>query len=301
VSTEADFAVLARECVTYPDAEIYVLVDNLELAHTLDERLRAAGRGVQVSVLVELAALGRRTGVAGCQRVVDLAARLVDSCRNLRVAGVEGYEGVIHDESPEREAELVDEYLSELAATAVAVRKLLPDERPVVVSAGGSMYFDRVVDHLAECGTGIDIVIRPGGYVTHDSLMYERTSPWGSERASSDGPRLRPALSVWASVLSHIDDRQLVVGMGRRDAPDDCGLPVLDNDDDSLLPGPGPGTVTSLYDHHAVVELSAGSAPAAGATISFGISHPCTAFQRWPVIPTIDAEGAILGAVQTFF
>ena len=38
-----------------------------------------------------------------------------------------------------------------------------------------------------------------------------------------------------------------------------------------------------------------------GDLVGFGISHPCTAFDKWRVIPVVDDELRVTGAVRTFF
>jgi D-serine deaminase-like pyridoxal phosphate-dependent protein len=35
--------------------------------------------------------------------------------------------------------------------------------------------------------------------------------------------------------------------------------------------------------------------------ICFGISHPCTAFDKWPVIPVIDDGYTVTGLIRTYF
>ena len=38
-----------------------------------------------------------------------------------------------------------------------------------------------------------------------------------------------------------------------------------------------------------------------GDLIGFGISHPCTTFDKWRVIPVVDDEYRVIDAVRTFF
>jgi D-serine deaminase-like pyridoxal phosphate-dependent protein len=32
-----------------------------------------------------------------------------------------------------------------------------------------------------------------------------------------------------------------------------------------------------------------------------GVSHPCTAFDKWPALPLLDAEATVIGAIRTLF
>ena len=57
-------------------------------------------------------------------------------------------------------------------------------------------------------------------------------------------------------------------------------------------------TVTKLMDQHAFLS---GGGPRPGDLMAFGISHPCTTFDRWRLIHVVDDGWTSLGAVPTFF
>jgi D-serine deaminase-like pyridoxal phosphate-dependent protein len=38
-----------------------------------------------------------------------------------------------------------------------------------------------------------------------------------------------------------------------------------------------------------------------GDLLEFGISHPCTAFDKWPLVPVLDDEARLTGLVTTVF
>src|SRR4029079_3495958 len=86
----------------------------------------------------------------------------------------------------------------------------LVDDTPLI-SAGGSLFFDRVAP-LAGRGRG---VIRSGCRITHDHGLYERGSPF----TGGPGPRFRPAIEAWGSVLSRPEPEGVVIGLGKRDVP----------------------------------------------------------------------------------
>jgi D-serine deaminase-like pyridoxal phosphate-dependent protein len=113
----------------------------------------------------------------------------------------------------------------------------------------------------------VRVVIRAGCYLTHDDGLYAGVSPL---------PALRPALELWAHVLSCPEPRLAIAGFGKRDAPYDLGLPVLRD-----VRG---ATVESMADQHAFLRDPAG-ALRVGDVIRCGISHPCTAFDKWRLIP----------------
>jgi D-serine deaminase-like pyridoxal phosphate-dependent protein len=64
----------------------------------------------------------------------------------------------------------------------------------------------------------VRVVLRSGCYLTHDDGLYARASPL---------PELRPALELWARVLSCPEPGLAIAGFGKRDAPYDIDLPVI--------------------------------------------------------------------------
>jgi D-serine deaminase-like pyridoxal phosphate-dependent protein len=80
---------------------------------------------------------------------------------------------------------------------------LLPDDCDAILTAGGSGFFDQVVDVLAP-GWGLQppvrVVLCSGCYLTHDHGGYQRMSPLDAQRVPGG---LRPAIEVWGRVLSH--------------------------------------------------------------------------------------------------
>jgi D-serine deaminase-like pyridoxal phosphate-dependent protein len=233
-------------------------------------RAMAAAAGERpFRVLVELGFAGGRTG---CRTVAELleVARAARATGRVDVVGVSGYEGMLPD------AAAVRSFLGLVREAAGAVGDLVA--ATPIVSAGGSTYADVVIEELREAG---DLIVRSGAYVAHDDRHYAESSRLAAH--------LRPALEVWAQVLSTPEPGLAIVGMGKRDVPHDLGLPVpLDHD----------GEVTALNDHHAYLRTT-GLRP--GDVVRFGISHPCTAFDRWRVIPVVDDGHRVVDHLQTYF
>jgi D-serine deaminase-like pyridoxal phosphate-dependent protein len=220
-------------------------------------------------VLVELGFAGGRAGCRGVAAVLDVA-RAAAATGRVEVVGVSGYEGGLPDLAAVR-AFLGD--LRDAAAAVGDVGSAVP-----IVSAGGSSYVDVVIDELRDAG---ELIVRSGAYVAHDDGHYAESSRLAAH--------LRPALEVWAQVLSTPEPGLAIVGMGKRDVPHDLGLPVpLDRD----------GEVTALNDHHAYVHAT-GLRP--GDVVRFGISHPCTAFDRWRAIPVVDDDHRVVDHLHTYF
>ena len=250
--------------------EVYLQADSVAGAQ------RAAG----LPLLVELGFPGGRTGCRTVDEVVTVA------CAAGRLAGITGYEGGLTTE-PE-----VDAWLATLreATVRLADEGLLGEE--VIVSAGGSAWFDRVVEALEGQwlpGHTVRAVLRSGASVTHDDGFYRERTPFNRE--PSEGS-LSAALELHAQVLSTPEPGLAIVGMGKRDAPFDEGLPVARR---------AGLTVTRMNDHHMYVAVSAGTRVEVGEVLRFGISHPCTAFDKWRLIPVIDDAGVVVDVLETYF
>jgi D-serine deaminase-like pyridoxal phosphate-dependent protein len=264
--------------------EVYLQVDSLA-----GVRAAAAVPDGVLRVLVELGHAGGRTGTRTVEDL-DAVARAVAGAERLRLAGVTGYEGQIPDQPG------VDGFLDALVEGFGRLRGagLLPSSP--VVSAGGSAWFDRVVARLATLGPEVRVILRSGASVTHDDGFYRERTPF--RRVSGEGP-LTAALEIWAQVISVPEPGLAIVGMGKRDAPFDEGLPVVRSVRGSSI-DVATIEVTKLNDHHTY--LSVGEvAPAVGDLVRFGISHPCTAFDKWRDIPVVDDEDRVVDVLHTYF
>ena len=64
------------------------------------------------------------------------------------------------------------------------------------------------------------------------------------------------------------------------------------------------GQVLRLNDQHAFLRVD-GTPPPVGAVVRLGLSHPCTALDKWRLIPLVDDPDApdplVIGAVETSF
>jgi D-serine deaminase-like pyridoxal phosphate-dependent protein len=208
-------------------------------------------------------------------------ARAAADSPALRLVGVAGYEAALgHDITPDGVAR-VRAYLAEIRSAVMRLAPLFETDSPIA-TAGGSTYFDVVADELAGDWRTI---VRSGCYLTHDDGLYARTSPL------RDG--LRPAMEVWAQVMSQPEANLALLTMGRRDVSFDQEMPVpLD------LEG---ATVTKLNDQHAYLRFGGQQRVDVGDWLRFGISHPCTTFDKWQLIPVLDAGDRVVDLVRTFF
>jgi D-serine dehydratase len=277
-------------------------VDSLASVEVLDRECGQVTITGRLDVLLEVGYIGGRTGVRSLEEGLSVA-RAVNQSDHLCLVGVTGFEGLMPGAAAGEPAGL-GAYLDSIAQTAHRLNQagLFAAGRVPLVSAGGSAYFDRVVAHLGpdRFPFPVQTVLRSGCYLTHDHGIYRRTSPFDG-RGTSEGPRLQPALELLASVLSRPEPTLVIAGFGRRDVPIDDQLPVFlgrygHDHRRSDVPGV---RVMKLNDQHAFLQVPEELQVGLGELWSFGVSHPCGAFDRWPAIPLVDHGHQITGAVTT--
>ncbi len=285
--------------VADPALEFLCLVDSVEGVRAIAEAgKRRPERAGGMSVLVDIGFSGGRTGVRSSDEAVELA-RLVASTEYIRLAGVSSYEGGLTT---------LDGVRAHYGVVREAIDRMV-DERLVgahpVVTTGGSAYFDLVVDALAGGWArerGVQLILRSGAYVSHDHGIYQERTPFN--RVPDEG-HLDAAIELWAQVGSAPEPGLAIVGMGRRDAPYDSGMPVplrlRRADGDAPQDVDGRAEVTKMDDQHAYLHLEGGLEVRPGDLVCFGISHPCTAFDKWRVVPVLDDDDRVIDLLRTYF
>ncbi|XIE81939.1 amino acid deaminase [Streptomyces sp. SBR177] len=294
---------LAAELDADPGFRFVCYVDSVRGVELMDEALTAAGARRPVEVVVELGAGdGARTGArteADCTAVADAVA----ATRTLRLVGVAGYEG----EVPRADGERVRAWLRRLVALAADFDKagrFAPEAGEIVVSAGGSAWFDAVAEVFAEIpdlSLPVLKLLRSGAYVSHDDGHYRTLTPFN--RVPEEGA-LEPAFRLWAQVVSRPTSEQAFANAGKRDAAHDLHLPeaqvVRDARTGEVRPADGI-TVTGLSDQHAWLRTEEGADLEVGDWVGMGLSHPCTSFDKWQLIPLVEADGTVVDYIRTFF
>ncbi|MER6467438.1 amino acid deaminase [Streptomyces collinus] len=289
---------IADDLAADPDFRFVCYVDSVRGVELMDAALRGAAR--PVDVVVELAAgEGARTGVrteAECAAVADAVA----ATATLRLVGVAGYEG----EVPRADHERVTAYLRRLTALAAGLDKdgRFAGAEEIVVSAGGSAWFDAVAEVFAELpalSLPVLRLLRSGAYVSHDDGHYRRLTPFA--RVPEEGA-LEPAFRLWAQVVSRPSAEQAFANAGKRDAAHDLDLPEAQvvRRDGTERPAAGV-SVTGLSDQHAWLRTEAEADLEVGDWVGFGLSHPCTSFDKWQLIPVAEADGTVVDYIRTFF
>ncbi|GLW44818.1 amino acid deaminase [Streptomyces sp. NBRC 14336] len=289
---------IAADLAADPSFRFVCYVDSVRGVELMDAALAGAAR--PVDVVVELAAgEGARTGVrteAECAAVADAVA----AARGLRLVGVAGYEGEVPQATPER----VRAWLRRLVALAADFDKAgrFDGTDEIVVSAGGSAWFDAVADVFAEIpGLSRPVLklLRSGAYVSHDDGHYRKLTPFN--RVPEEGA-LEPAFRLWAQVVSRPTREQAFLNAGKRDAAYDLDLPFAQvvRRDGAERAAAGI-EVTALSDQHAWLRTGPEADLEVGDWVGLGLSHPCTSFDKWPLIPVAEADGTVVEYVRTFF
>jgi D-serine deaminase-like pyridoxal phosphate-dependent protein len=299
---------IADELAADPSFNVMVWADSV-LTVEIMEAARAAhvdAGARQLDVLIEVGGVGGRTGARGVETALEVAAA-VAAAPTLRLAGVAGYEGAIAHGADEEGLEHVRSYLRDLAAVHESLK--YDDGVVPVVSAGGSAYFEQVAQVLAPLAQqGTRVVLRSGAYIAHDDGYYRRISPLGAA-PRTDGDRLTTAMHGWIRITSQPEPGLAIFDAGKRDLPFDEDLPMP-----QLLRPRSPGghvrpvegmTVTKMNDQHGFLRFPAGETLVIGDELRVGLSHPCTAFDKWGLIPVIDDPDAddplVVDLVRTFF
>jgi len=258
-----------------PDFEFVCWVDSVEAVEAM--RFGLAGAARPVDVLVELGSPGGRGGARGMDAALAVA-RAIERAPELRLAGVGGFEGSYARERTDAGVAAVSAYLDTLAELHGRI------EWPTkpIVTAGGSSWFDLVAERLGGLSDVATVILRSGVYQLHDDGLYQSVTPL---------PELRPALHAWSRVLSTPEPGFALLDGGRRDFPYDEGLPTT-----------GVGTITKFNDQHAYLQTHS---VRVGDVIRLGISHPCTAFDKWRLIPVVEdaaeSDPLVIDLVRTWF
>lgn len=286
-----------------PGFAYYCLVDSAELAEQLGNFFSSRNR--QLRVLLELGVAGGRTGVRDSKQLQSVLDSLLRWPDTLELSGVEIYEGVLDDESAIRS----------FLARAVEVMRGLAAQKcfrrtPALLSGAGSAWYDVVADAFAGAGFGsdVEVLLRPGCYLTHDAGPYReaqekilRRNPVAREMHAG----LVPALHIWAYVQSRPEEEKAIVGMGKRDAPFDAGLPIpalrFRPGDATPALAPAHWRISRMMDQHAYLQIAPEDDLRVGDMLAFDISHPCLAFDKWRTLPMVDADYRVVEVIRTYF
>jgi D-serine deaminase-like pyridoxal phosphate-dependent protein len=270
-------------------AEIIFYVDSLVGLKIIKEATPKDGK---INLFIEIGTDHGRGGVRELSLVKELAQEIKNDSR-LHLRGVTGFEGAVPNAARTSEGEnAVHNFCKKIVDAAEVAFEFKSDEK-FIVSAGGSAYFEIVAEELNKFSKPKILLLRSGGYVTHDHIYYEEIYPF-----KNTGKPLLPAIEVWSQVISAPESGFGVLNLGKRDIGCDLHNPI------PFAKYAGKvekftGTIEKLNDQHGFMRSE--DKFAVSELIGLGISHPCTTFDKWKLIPLVNDDYDVVDLIHTFF
>lgn len=291
---------VAEELRRSPHFRLLCFADSVTGAELMQAALAEADAPRPVEIVIDLGAPGGRTGCRDLDEA-QAVARAVRAADRLRLVGAGGFEGALAPDRAPQSIEHIREYLRSLRQLVGRLDEagLFDETDEIVATAGGSAYFDDVVEILGgawKASRPVRTVLRSGAYITHDDGHYRRLTPLTADAG------FRPALSIRGRVLSTPEPGLALLDVGKRDAPFDLGLPephTVERADGATERLTG-CSIAALADQHAFLRHGGDTRLRVGEVVACGISHPCTAFDKWQLIPVVD-DGHVVDVIRTFF
>lgn len=283
----------------HPDHGFLCYVDSLRGVELLEQHLD----GVKIAVLLEMSVSGGRTGCRSLAEAERIAAA-VSASQVLELVGVAGYEGALGAGRDGAGIRQVQAYCQMMIDTAARLaEKQLFNSEQIILSAGGGAWFDVVTDCFSAAALPLPVtpLIRSGAYMAHDSGLYARIAPFAQPGAQH---HFDAALEIWGRVLSRPEPRLAFVDFGRRDVPFDQDLPNplwIRKADGSAPRRATHLRISDVNDQHAYLLLPEDEQLEPGDWVGCGISHPCTAFDKWRYLPLVDDQYRVTDALETAF
>jgi D-serine deaminase-like pyridoxal phosphate-dependent protein len=186
----------------YPNTSFSCLVDNEETAAQLSRLTEQ--NGIAIPVFIDVNNGMNRTGIAS-QKVMDLLQKIKDY-QGIKIAGLHGYDGHIHDSDIAVRQANADESFKYIETLWQQAEQLL--QQPIKVIMGGSPTFPT---HAHREG----IECSPGTFVFWD---------WGYKHTLPDEPFEYAALLI-TRVISVIDEETICTDLGHKSVAAENPLP----------------------------------------------------------------------------
>jgi D-serine deaminase-like pyridoxal phosphate-dependent protein len=270
-------------------AEIIFYVDSIAGLETIQKHTPIED---EQNLFIEIGTENGRGGVRDLAQVEQIAQQIRADSR-LKLRGVTGFEGAVPDGARGRRGE---KKLVKFCQKIVAAANLAypnKSEEVFIISAGGSAYFDIVARELNKFDKQRRLLLRSGGYITHDHRYYEEIYPFAATDRS-----FQPAIEVWAQVISKPEQDFGVLNLGKRDIGNDLHNPIPIKSYDGQVKSFS-AVIEKLNDQHGYLRTRADFQLAQ--LIGLGISHPCTTFDKWRLVPLVNDNYDVVDCLQTFF
>ena len=270
-------------------AEIIFYVDSILALEIIQKHTPVEG---EQNLFIEIGTENGRGGVRELSLVEQIAQR-ISADKRLNLIGVTGFEGAVPDVARGRRGEKkISKFCQKIVAAAELAYPYKSDQQ-FVISAGGSAYFDIVARELNKFEKPRRLLLRSGGYITHDHRYYEDIYPFASSDRS-----FQPAIEVWAQVISKPEKDFGVLNLGKRDIGNDLHNPIPIKSYDGQVKSFS-AVIEKLNDQHGY--LRGRQEFSLAQLIGLGISHPCTTFDKWGLIPLVNDNYDLIDCLQTFF
>lgn len=278
-----------------PEHEIIFYLDSQAGLKIIQQAI-AGISDVRINLFIEIGMVGGRGGIRDNNEIQALAQKVAqDPC--LVLYGVSGFEGSVPgaDRTVEGIAK-VRAYCQKIVDAAKIVRPFVANKK-IIISGGGSAYFEIVAQEFHKFGDDAHVLLRSGGYITHDHGYYAGIYPFTKEPA---GKRFIPVIELWARVLTQPEPGLAILNLGKRDVGNDLNEPFpIKRFTDNLEPMSG--VIDHLNDQHGYLIFGNNQQIAVGDAIGLGISHPCTTFDKWRLIPLVNDAYEVVDCIHTFF
>jgi D-serine dehydratase len=295
----------------HPLVEFHVFVDSVEGVDALAAAWKSEssrGKGMPpLGLMIELGA--GRAGLRDDQAAVDLFEHIqaLPPEIGLRISGIAGYEGASTVADQAESERRVDALMHRMAKLHGIVRAQLGPGTPLILTAGGSLWFDRVMSCLGPvCAADgrTRLILRSGALFFSDHGVYKRGLAAMETRGVGMAGQIAPALRLWADVLSVPEPDLMIAGLGMRDAASDQGVPTPLRiwRDGQCLSSADHVVIEKFNDQHAFVRYKGeGQRLAVGDILELGLSHPCTNLDRHRLIWGLDENHCVRCALPTCF
>lgn len=278
-----------------PEHEIIFYLDSHAGLEVIQQALMDMN-DARINLFIEIGMAGGRGGIRDNNEIQALAQEVAQDPR-LVLHGVSGFEGSVPGADRTAEGILkVRSFCQKIVAAAKILRPYVANEK-IIISGGGSAYFEVVAEEFHKFGSDAHILLRSGGYITHDHGYYEKIYPFTQEPLAK---RFMPAIELWARVLAQPEPGLAILNLGKRDVGNDLDEPFpIKRFTDKFLSMSG--VIDHLNDQHGYLILGNDQEIAVGDAVGLGISHPCTTFDKWHLIPLVNDDYQVVDCIHTFF
>lgn len=295
-----------------PAFDFYCLVDSVKGVEMLAEQARQHPLNRPLQLFLEIGIEQGRTGCRELETAVEVARQIQQHAPHVCLRGIEGFEGLIASHDPNALRERLSVFLQKMVQVAqICEQEQWFAEGDVILTAGGSAQYDVVLEQFAKAKLSqpVRVITRSGCYLTHDSGMYHKLFAHLKQRstlAQEVAGGFQPALEIWAYVQSRPEANLAILNFGKRDCSYDAGLPLPHHwfsPTKHTIPAPLPEgyQIFALNDQHAYLRLPEDSPLQVADIVVSGISHPCTTFDKWQLIPVVNDDYQVISAIKTFF